>query len=229
MTTRQTGTRLASIALLSKPAFWLLSLLHGALGDWAAAIVLLSVVVYPFRLLVGIPVRTYLRKHTQIGASIKPQLQAARQQWHRDPLRRQQAILDIYRTAQFNPLGGIVAALIAVVWQLPFALLTLSVYAALRTEPELARAGFWWVPALGEPDPRYWLPLALFAMELLRQLVRPAAKSKSQTQRLSRPASALIVVVVCAAFASICALLPAGIVLYVIIHRALSIVARRLI
>jgi YidC/Oxa1 family membrane protein insertase len=205
--------------LLAAPALWVLRLLHPLLGDWGLAIVALALGAGVVGIVAGRAAKRRTQRHQDAMEALRPEIRRIQDQ-HADRARRQRELTDMYRRAGVNPMSGCMVALVA--W-LPFLLLALSVYAALRTDPELSRAGFLWLPALGDPDPHHALPAALGLHALIGWLV--VVTRKLPPERPTGPIAKLAALLYVMILPIACIWLPAGLVLHEATRRIPGIAA----
>lgn len=202
--------------LLATPALWLLGLLHGTVESWGVAISVLAVVAGGLRMAIRRASERRTRRQTAAQEALAPELEHIKRTHLNDRERLMQEISALYGRAGVNPLGGCMTSLLG--WLL-FAILGLSVYAAVRTEPELALAPFLWLPALGERDPLYLLPMITLVQAFLGWMLAGARARNAALRRFAIPTILLTLIVPVACF-----VLPSGLVLYVAIQRCWSVI-----
>jgi len=189
---------------------------HAQVGDWGLSLSLFASIVAAIRIVVWRFEDRRRARRDAASAALEPELARVKRDHHRDPERLKQEIVRLYHRAGINPLGGCLTSLFS--W-LPFALIGLSVYAALRTDPALAQAPFLWLPSLGAPDPLYLLPLLLLAHGLLVSLLQPRPLRAAAART---PAKRVLVVAFMAILPAVCVVLPSGVAVYLLVLAVLA-------
>jgi len=88
--------------VISAPLFWLLEHIHGLVGNWGWAIVLLTVLVkLAFFKLTEAQYRSMARMR-----KLQPRIEKLRERYGDDRQRMSQAMMEMYREERVNPLGG---------------------------------------------------------------------------------------------------------------------------
>ena len=199
--------RVADFGLLTpiaKPLFLLLSKVHGWVGNWGWAIVIvtmmLKVLFYPLSEATG----RSMAKMRALNPRIK-ELQVAHK-GNREALAH--ATLGLYREHKVNPVSGCLPTLM----QLPvFA----ALYWVLLESVEMRQAPFMgWITDLSARDPFFILP-ALMAVAMLLQFKLQGTPGVDPIQRKVMMAMPLVLSATFATF-------PAGLVLYYLVNTLLS-------
>lgn len=140
------------LGFLVKPITDLLHWLYGLVGNYALAIVCLTLIVRVF---------LYPLANKQYASMAKmrifqPKMKEIQQKFKGDKQKQQQAMMELYRKEKINPLSGC----LPVVVQVP---IFYSLYKTLLISPEIRHApGFLWIHDLAAPDPL--TPLNLFGL-----------------------------------------------------------------
>lgn len=128
---------------LTKPMYHLLTFLKNLIGNFALAILALTVLVK----LVMFPL---VRKSSSSMSGMKklqPELERIKALYPDDAAKRNQAIMDVYRQHKINPAGGCLPLLI----QMP---VFFALYKVLYISIEMRHAPFWgWISDMSAPDP----------------------------------------------------------------------------
>jgi len=190
--------------LLAKPLFWLLDKIHGVVGNWGWAIVLLVVLLKAA--FYGLNASAY-RSMAKMKA-LNPRIQALRESLKDNPQQMQQEMLKIYREEKVNPIGGCLPILI----QIP---VFIALYWVLLSSVEM-RAAPWvgWITDLSVKDPYYVLPLLMTASTLLQTWLNPTPPD---------PLQAKLMWIMPLMFSVLFFFFPAGLVLYWLTNNLLSI------
>jgi YidC/Oxa1 family membrane protein insertase len=190
---------------LAKPMFWVMQKLHGWVGNWGVAIILLTLVLK----LLLFPVSAAGFRSMAKMRVVAPKLQRIKEQYADDRERQHKAMMELYKTEKINPVGGCLPLLI----QMP---LFLSLYDSILASVELRHAPFvGWITDLSSPDPWYVLPALMAATMLLQTRLNPAPAD---------PMQAKIMKTMPIAFGVMFFFFPAGLVLYSVVNSSLSIV-----
>ncbi|OBS09570.1 membrane protein insertase YidC [Acidihalobacter prosperus] len=196
--------------VIAKPLFWLLSRIHGFVGNWGFAIILLTLMIkLAFYKLSATSYRSMARMR-----SLQPKMQALKERYGDDRQKLSQATMELYRTEKINPLGGC----LPIVVQIP---VFIALYWVLLESVELRQAPFiFWIHDLSTKDPYFVLPVIMGITMFLQQRLNPAPMDPLQKR---------IMTIMPLGFAVFMAFFPAGLVLYWVVNNTLSIAQQWLI
>lgn len=180
-----------------------MNLLHSWVGNYAAAIVILTIAIK------GVlwPLQNRANASMRNMSTLSPKIQALREKHKDDPQRMNQAVMKLYKEHGVNPVGGCLPMLI----QIPIFFGLLSM---LGQAVELRNAKFLWVSDLSQPDtvahfpglgwPVNILPLCMALTNIL--LMRMTPKTGDPTQQRIMMFMPLIFLFFCYNFAAALAL-----------------------
>ena len=190
--------------VISKPLFWLLDKIHGVIGNWGWAIVLLTLLIkLAFYKLSEASYRSMAKMR-----AVQPRLVALKERYGDDKQRLNQALMELYKTEKINPLGGCLPILV----QIP---VFIGLYWMLLETVELRQAPFmFWIRDLSAPDPYYVLPVLMGVTMFVQQKLNPAPPD---------PVQAKIMMALPFVFTVFFAFFPSGLVLYWLVNNLLSI------
>jgi YidC/Oxa1 family membrane protein insertase len=190
--------------VISKPLFWLLDKIHGLVGNWGWAIVLLTLLIkLAFYKLSEASYRSMARMR-----AVQPRLVALKERYGDDKQRLNQALMELYKTEKINPLGGCLPILV----QIP---VFIGLYWMLLETVELRQAPFvLWIRDLSAPDPYFVLPVLMGVTMFVQQKLNPAPPD---------PIQAKIMMALPFVFTVFFAFFPSGLVLYWLVNNLLSI------
>jgi YidC/Oxa1 family membrane protein insertase len=192
------------LTVIATPLFWLLTFLHGWVGNWGVAIILLTFLIK----LAFFPLSAASYRSMAKMRVVAPKLEKIKQQYGDDRERLHKSMMELYKTEKINPLGGCLPVLI----QIP---VFISLYWAILSSVELRHAPFFgWINDLSAADPYYILPLIMGASMLLQSKLNPAPPD---------PMQAKIMQIMPVVFSVVFFFFPAGLVLYSVVNNALSI------
>ncbi len=184
--------------------FWLLVTIHGMVGNWGWAIVLLTVLVKAafFQLsATSYKSMAHMRRVT-------PELQRIKEQHGSDRAKMSQAMMELYKKEKINPLGGCLPILV----QMP---VFIALYYTLMESVELRHAPWiLWINDLSVMDPYFILPLIMGASMFLQMQMNPAPPDPMQARVMK-----LMPIV----FTFMFLWFPSGLVLYWVVNNILSI------
>jgi len=190
---------------LAQPIHWLLSFLHGFVGNWGFAIILVTLVVkgalYPLT----------KAQYTSMAKmrKIAPRMQELKERYGDDRQKMSQAMMKMYQEEKVNPLGGCLPMLL----QLP---IFLALYWVLLESPEIRHADFMlWINDLSSRDPYFILPLLMGASMYLMQRLQPTPMTDPMQQKIMQMMPIL--------FTVFFLFFPAGLVLYWLVSNLISI------
>ena len=189
---------------LAVPLFYILDALHGLVGNWGAAIILLTVLVKA----VLYPLSAASYKSMANMRRVAPQLKRIQERFADDRQKLSQEMMALYKKEKVNPLGGCLPML------LPMPIF-IALYWVLFESVELRHAPFMlWIDDLAAKDPLFVLPLLMGASMYLQQLLSPAVGDPMQVRMMK-----LMPVM----FTALFLFFPAGLVLYWLVNSVLSI------
>ena len=192
------------LTILAEPLFWLLTKIHGLVGNWGFAIIFVTLIVK----LMFYKLSEASYKSMANMRKFQPKLQALRERYGNDRQKMSQAMMDIYKKEKINPLGGCLPMIV----QIP---VFIALYWVLLESVELRQADFiLWIKDLSTKDPYYVLPLIMGVSMFAQQKLNPAPMDPVQQKVLM----ALPFV-----FTVFFAFFPAGLVLYWVVNNTLSI------
>ncbi|MCP5322683.1 MAG: membrane protein insertase YidC [Candidatus Paracaedibacteraceae bacterium] len=128
---------------LTKPMYHLLTFLKNVIGNFALAILALTVLVK----LIMFPLVSKSSSSMSGMKKLQPELERIKALYPDDAAKRNQAIMEVYKKNKINPAGGCLPLLI----QMP---VFFSLYKVLYISIEMRHTPFWgWVKDMSAPDP----------------------------------------------------------------------------
>lgn len=188
---------------IAQPLFWLLIKIHGFVGNWGVAIILLTVLIKAafFKLSA-----TSYRSMANMRR-VQPKMVDIREQYADDKQKQSQAMMELYRKEKINPMGGCLPILV----QMP---VFIALYWVLMESVELRHAPFiLWIKDLAVMDPYFVLPLMMGASMWFMQKLNPPPPD---------PMQAKIMQWMPIVFTFFFLWFPAGLVLYWVVNNLLS-------
>lgn len=191
--------------VFSAPLFWLLDKIHGFVGNWGWAIVLLTVLIkLAFFKLTEAQYRSMARMR-----KLQPRIEKLKERYGDDRQAMSQAMMTMYKEEKVNPLGGCLPILV----QIP---IFIALYWVLLESVELRQAPFiLWIDNLSKPDPYFILPILNAAFMIMTQRLTPMVGMDPMQRKMMQ---AMPVV-----FSVMFAFFPAGLVLYWATNAGLSL------
>ncbi|WP_323119228.1 membrane protein insertase YidC [Burkholderia alba] len=192
------------VTIIAKPLFWLLEKIHGYVGNWGWAIVLLTLLIKA----VFFPLSAASYKSMARMKEITPRMQALRERFKGDPQKMNSALMELYKTEKVNPFGGC----LPVVIQIP---VFISLYWVLLASVEM-RGAPWilWIHDLSQRDPYFILPVLMAVSMFVQTRLNPTPPD---------PVQAKMMMFMPIAFSVMFFFFPAGLVLYYVVNNVLSI------
>ena len=192
------------VTIIATPLFGLLTLLHGWVGNWGVAIIILTFLIK----LVFFPLSAASYRSMAKMRIVAPKLEKIKQQYGDDRERLHKAMMELYKTEKINPLGGC----LPIVIQIP---VFISLYWAILSSVELRHAPFFgWIQDLSAADPYYILPLIMGISMFVQTKLNPPPPD---------PMQAKLMQVMPLIFSVVFFFFPAGLVLYSVVNNVLSI------
>lgn len=192
------------VHIFAAPLFALLNWLHGMVGNWGWAILLLTIIVKA----VLYPLNNKAYKSMAKMRAVAPKLEALKTQYGEDRMGLQQAMMKLYRDEKINPLGGCLPMLV----QMP---IFIGLYWMIFLSVELRQAPWLgWVTDLSRPDPWFILPLMMTATMWFQTKLNPPPTDPMQAQMMK---------IMPIMFSVMFFFFPAGLVLYYVVNNLLTI------
>ena len=192
------------LTVLAKPIYLLLSFLHGIVGNWGWAIVLLTVLIKA----VFYPLSAASYKSMAKMKEVSPRLMKLREQYGDDKQKMNVAMMELYKTEKINPLGGCLPILV----QIP---VFIALYWVLLASVEMRNAPWiLWVQDLSTPDSWLILPLLMMGTMWIQYKLNPTPPD---------PVQARVMMLMPLIFGVMFFFFPAGLVLYWLTNNILSI------
>jgi len=189
---------------ISVPLFRVLDFLHGLVGNWGFAIILLTLLVK----LALYPLSAAAYRSMANMRRMAPEMKRLQERYSDDRQKLSKEMMDLYRKEKINPLGGCLPMLA----QMP---VFLALYWVLYESVELRHAPFMlWIHDLSAIDPYFVLPLLMGATMFLQMQLNPAPLD---------PMQAKIMKLMPIMFTVLFLFFPAGLVLYWLVNNVLSI------
>jgi YidC/Oxa1 family membrane protein insertase len=192
------------LTIISQPLFWLLSLVHGWVGNWGVAIIFVTFLIkLAFYKLTESSGRSMAKMR-----NLQPRMKALQDRYKDDKQALSQAMMDLYKREKVNPAAGCLPILI----QMPF---FLAFYWVLLESVEMRQAPFaLWITDLSTRDPYFILPLIMGVAMFAQQKLNPAPTD---------PVQAKVMQIMPIMFTVFFAFFPSGLVLYWVTNTLLSI------
>lgn len=166
---------------VSEFLLWAMNSLHGLLGNYAAAIIVLTLII-KFTLW---PIQNKATNEMRRMSALSPKMTEIRERYKDDPQKMNEEVMKLYREYGVNPFSGCLPMLI----QIP---IFFGFYAMLGTAIELRNSSFLWVHDLSQPDtvahmlgfPINVLPLFMATTMVWQMLITPRSGDAMQQRIL---------------------------------------------
>jgi len=160
-------------AWIAKVLVAFLLMVHGWVGNWGIAIIVLTVTARVLLFPLSVPSIKSMIKMREL----KPEIDKLNEKFKDDPQGKGLAQMELWKKHKVNPLKGCLPQMAAMpVW---FAL-----YTTLQTAVELYNIPFLWFPDLSQPDPLYLLPFIIGAIFFLQQKLMPMQMDPAQQKMM---------------------------------------------
>lgn len=126
---------------VSEILLYSMNALHGVLGNFAAAIIVLTIIIKALLW----PLQNKATNSMRKMAALSPKMTELREKYKDDPTKMNQELMKLYKDYGVNPFGGCLPMLI----QIP---IFFGFYSMLGTAIELRNSSFFWVHDLSQPD-----------------------------------------------------------------------------
>ena len=192
------------LTIISQPLFWVLQKIHGVVGNWGWAIILLTVLIK----LVFYKLSETSGKSMAKMRKLQPRIKSLQERYKDDRQALSQAMMAMYKREKVNPAAGCLPILV----QMP---VFLALYWVLLESVEMRQAPFiLWIQDLSSKDPYFILPLLMGITMFIQQKLNPAPPD---------PVQAKVMMALPIVFTVFFAFFPAGLVLYWFTNNLLSI------
>ncbi|MDR0996414.1 MAG: membrane protein insertase YidC [Zoogloeaceae bacterium] len=190
--------------LIAAPLFWCLNFLHGLVGNWGWAIVILTILIK----LIFYPLSAASYKSMARMRTLTPKLMRLKELHADDKQRLNQEMMRLYQTEKINPLGGCLPILV----QIP---VFIALYWVLLGAVEMRDAPWLgWIHDLSSADPYYVLPVIMMASMFAQTKLNPTPPD---------PIQAKMMMIMPLIFGVMFFFFPSGLVLYWVVNNLISI------
>ena len=192
------------LTIVAAPIFWCLDFIHGMIGNWGWAIVILTICIK----LLFFPLSAASYKSMAKMRAVGPRLNALKERYGDDRQKLNIEMMNLYKSEKINPLGGCLPIAI----QIP---VFIALYWALLGAVEMRDAPWiLWIQDLSSQDPYYVLPVVMVATMLIQTKLNPTPPD---------PIQAKVMMMMPFVFGAMFFFFPSGLVLYWVINNVLSI------
>lgn len=204
------------LTVVAQPIYWLLEKIHGVVGNWGWAIVLLTLAIK----LAFFPLSAASYRSMAKMRKVAPRMQKLKEQYGDDKMGFQRAMMDMYKREQINPLGGCMPILV----QIP---VFISLYWVLLASVEMRNAPWYWVTDLASPDDLItrFIPFSMgFHLGILPIIMAITMYIQTKLNPTPPdPIQAKVMMIMPLVFSVMFVFFPAGLVLYWVVNNILSI------
>jgi YidC/Oxa1 family membrane protein insertase len=192
------------LTVIAAPIFWALQFIHGIVGNWGWAIVVLTIIIKA----IFFPLSAASYKSMAKMRVLTPRLMQLKERYADDKQRLNQEMMKMYQTEKVNPLGGC----LPIVIQIP---VFIALYWVLLGAVEM-RGAPWilWIKDLASADPYYILPVIMMVSMFIQTKLNPTPPD---------PIQARVMMLMPLIFGVMFFWFPAGLVLYWVVNNILSI------
>jgi YidC/Oxa1 family membrane protein insertase len=188
---------------IASPLYWLLTTIHGFLGNWGLAIIGITVTVKAALFHLNAKAFRSMAKMRKFG----PVIASLKEKHGDDKQKMSKEMMELYKKEKINPLGGC----LPIVAQMP---IFIALYWVLMESVELRHADFLYLHDLSVQDPYFILPILMGASMFIQQSLNPAPPD---------PMQAKIMKMLPIIFTFFFLWFPAGLTLYWVVNNILSI------
>ncbi len=192
------------LTVIAAPIFWALQFIHGLVGNWGWAIVVLTIAIK----LAFFPLSAASYRSMAKMRVVTPRLVQLKERYSDDRARLNQEMMKLYQSEKINPLGGCLPILI----QIP---VFIALYWVLLGAVEM-RGAPWigWITDLASADPYYILPVIMIVSMVIQMKLNPTPPD---------PIQAKVMMAMPFVFGVMFLFFPSGLVLYWVVNNILSI------
>ena len=192
------------LTVVAAPIFWALQAIHGIVGNWGWAIIVLTVILKG----IFFPLSAASYKSMAKMKLLTPRLTQLKERYGDDKQRMNQEMMKMYQTEKVNPLGGCLPILV----QIP---VFIALYWVLLGAVEMRDAPWtMWIHDLASPDPYFILPVIMIISMFVQTKLNPTPPD---------PIQAKVMMAMPFIFGVMFFWFPSGLVLYWVVNNVLSI------
>lgn len=189
---------------IAKPLFFALDFIHGLVGNWGVAIILLTVLI---KAVFFYPSAMSYRSMAKMR-KLQPMMAELKERYGEDKQKMSGELMKLYKKEKVNPFGGCLPILL----QMP---VFISLYWMIMESVELRHQPFFlWIQDLSVKDPLFILPLLMGVTMYIQQKLNPTPPD---------PMQAKVMQMMPIGFTFLFMFFPAGLVLYWVVNNTLSI------
>lgn len=160
---------------ISKILLYMLKEIHGFVGNWGVAIIILTLIVRTAMM----PLNVASFRSAQSMQKIKPQMDAIRAKYKSDPMRMNQETMALMKQNKANPLSGCLPMLV----QIP---IFFAFFGMISTSVELYQQPFFgWIHDLSAHDPFFIFPILMGITMFFQQKLTPTTMDPTQAKILA--------------------------------------------
>lgn len=183
-------------AFIARPMRWGLNQLHGFLGNWGLAIILLTFLIRGALW----PVNMKAYSSMERMKKVQPILKEVKEKYDDDRQRMTEETMKIFKEHNVSPAGGC----LPMIMQMP---ILYGLYVMIYNSVDLYHADFMlWYTNLAEPDPYYVLPALMGIVMFAQQRMSTVDQTNKQ--------AAMMMKIMPVMFTAFMVFLPSGLVLY---------------
>ncbi len=166
---------------ISEILLWGMNSLQGVLGSYAAAIIVLTLIIKSCLW----PIQNKATNEMRKMSALSPKMTELREKYKDDPQKMNEEVMKLYRDYGVNPLSGCFPMVI----QIP---IFFGFYAMLGSAIELRNSSFFWIHDLSQPDtiahvlgfPINLLPLIMSCTMIWQMIITPKTGDATQQRML---------------------------------------------
>ena len=197
------------LTFIASPLFWLLTFIHGLIGNWGWSIIVLTILIKA----VFFPLNNAQYKSMAKMKKVGPRMQAMKEKYGDDRERYSKEMMELYKREKINPMAGC----LPIVIQIP---VFIALYWVLLESVEMRQAPWaFWIKDLSVQDPYFILPILMGVSMFITTWMSPTTDPMQRRIFLAMP----IVFTVFFLF------FPAGLVLYWLVNNLLQIAQQSII
>ena len=190
---------------VAKPVFLFLKYIHGLIGNWGWAIVIMTILIK----LVLFPLTYKGMVSMNKLKALSPKIKEIQKQHKGDPQKMNAKMMELYKKHGANPMGGCLPMLM----QIP---IFFSIYRVLLNAIELKHAPWTgWIHDLSAMDPYYVLPILMGATMFWQQRITPTNFTDPMQEKIMKFLPLI--------FTFFFVTFPAGLTLYWFINNLFSV------
>ncbi|MBM6968484.1 YidC/Oxa1 family membrane protein insertase [Pseudoramibacter alactolyticus] len=199
--------------------------IYNLVKDYGFAVILFTIIVKTIILPLNIKQTNSMREMQ----AVQPELNNLQKKYKNNPEKLNAETMKLYKLYNVNPMAGCLPLLIQlpIIWGLFGALRSPAKYVFTNGNLSALRAGFYWIPNLGKPDPYFVLPILCVVLTFITQWYM--MRFQDDGNKAAQSSQKVMLYVMPLMIGWFAVKMPAGVALYWVVQNAYTFVQQFLV